>query len=56
MGIEFIARYRESNILQHNEKCVILNFRDVATSPEGAKYFAASSSARKSNWTKLRLV
>ena len=32
---KFIARWCESNILQLHQKCVILNFRDVATGPDG---------------------
>ena len=52
---KFIARWCESNILKLNEKCVILNFGDVATDPDGPKYLTAPSADINLLWTKPRL-
>ena len=52
---KFMARWCESNILQLNEKCVIFNFGDVATGPDGETYLTALSAARNLFWTKPRL-
>ena len=40
---QFIARWCESNILQLNGKCVIFNFGDVATGPDGETYLRLSA-------------